>query len=103
MLLLMKKVTNWDYRTIASMGNVCHSTLVRANSFFIRKGIYEKVFVDLVKEALKRGLIKGKYVAMDSSFVHTFSKHGELGSEGWNEWKRAYGFRLHVLVCVGKR
>ena len=35
---------------------------------------------------------------MDSCFVHTFSKHGELGSEGWNEFKKAYGFKLHVLV-----
>lgn len=98
MLLLMKKVTNWDYRTIASMGKICHSTLVRANSFFLKKGIYDRVFVHLIKEALKRDLIKGKYVVMDSSFVHTFSRHGELGSEGWNEFKKAYGFKLHVLV-----
>jgi transposase len=98
MLLLMKKVTNWDYRTIASMGKVCHSTLVRANSFFLKRGIYEKVFTHLIRQAFKQRLIKGKYVAMDSSFVHTFSKHGELGSEGWNEFKKAYGFKLHVLV-----
>jgi|SRR3989344_41329 len=98
MLLLMKKVTHWDYRTIASMGNICHTTLVRANNFFLKKRVYEKVFSHLVKQALKRGLIKGKYVAMDSSFVHTFSKHGELGSEGWNDFKKAYGFKLHCLI-----
>lgn len=98
MLLLMKKVANWDYRTIASMGNVCHTTLVRANSFFLRKGVYEKVFSYLVRTAYKKGLIKGKYIAMDSSFVHTFSRKGELGSEGWNEFKKAYGFKLHCLV-----
>lgn len=98
MLLLMKKVSHWDYRTIASMGNICHTTLVRANSFFLKKRVYERVFSHLVKQALKRGLIKGKYIAMDSSFVHTFSKHGELGSEGWNDFKKAYGFKLHCLI-----
>lgn len=96
--LLVKKVTNWDYRTIASMAAVSHSTLIRANELFLDKKVYEKVIIDLVKHAYQNGLIKGKYVAMDSSFVHTFSKKGELGSEGWNEWKKAYGFKLHLLI-----
>lgn len=96
--LLVKKVTNWDYRTIASLSNVSASTLCRANTYFLTKRIYQKVFVDLVKKAYRRGLIKGKYIAMDSSFVHTFSKHGEVGSEGWNEFKEGYGFKLHLLI-----
>ncbi len=96
--LLVKKVTNWDYRTIASMANVSHPTLLRANELFLRKNIYNKVFLQLVKKAYKKELIKGKYVAMDSSFVHTFSKKGELGSEGWNGFKEAYGFKLHLLI-----
>lgn len=80
--LLVKKVTNWDYRTIASMAGVSHPTLIRANDLFLKKHLYEKVMVSLVKQAYKQELIKGKYVAMDSSFVHTFSKRGEVGSEG---------------------
>ncbi len=96
--LLIKKITNWDYRTIASMAGVSHPTLIRANDLFLRKHVYEKVFVQLVRKAYKEGLIQGKYVAMDSSFVHTFSKKGELGSEGWNEFKEAYGFKLHLLI-----
>ena len=96
--LLIKKVTNWDYRTIASMAGVSHPTLMRANDLFLKKHIYDKVFLHLVKQAYKQGLITGKYVAMDSSFVHTFSKRGELGSEGWNEFKQAYGFKLHLLI-----
>lgn len=96
--LLIKKVTNWDYRTIASMAGISHPTLIRANNFFLTKHVYEKVIVSLVKHACKQGLIKGKYVAIDSSFVHTFSRHGELGSEGWNEFKEGYGFKLHLLI-----
>src|SRR5260221_9766820 len=90
--LLIKKVTNCDYRTIASMASVSHPTLIRANDLFLKKHLYEKVMVSLVKRAYKKGLIRGEYVAMDSSFVHTFSKRGELGSEGWNEFKEAFGF-----------
>lgn len=96
--LLIKKVTNWDYRTIASMAGVSHPTLIRANDLFLKKHLYEKVMISLVKQAYKQGLIKGKFVAMDSSFVHTFSKHGELGSEGWNGFKEAFGFKLHLLI-----
>jgi transposase len=96
--LLVKKVTNWDYRTIASMAGVSHPTLIRANELFLRKGVYEKLFVDLVKRAYRKRLIIGKYVAMDSSFVQTFSKKDELGSEGWNDFKDAYGFKLHLLI-----
>jgi len=96
--LLIKKVTNWDYRTIASMAGVSHPTLLRANDLFLRKHVYEKVMVSLVKQAYKQGCIKGIYVAMDSSFVHTFSQKGELGSEGWNGHKEGYGFKLHLLI-----
>lgn len=97
-LLLIKKTTNWSFRTVAEMGNVSHSTLVRANDFFLKRNIYEKVFAQMVRTAARKRLIKGKFVALDSSFVHTFSKRGELGSEGWNEFKEAYGFKLHLVV-----
>jgi transposase len=96
--LLVKKTTCWDYRTVASMAGVSHPTLIRANNLFILKGIYQKVFVNLVKSAYKQGLIKGKFVAMDSSFVKTFSKKQELGSEGFNGHKKAFGFKLHLLI-----
>jgi hypothetical protein len=96
--LLVKKVTNWDYRTIASMAGVSHPTLIRANNFFLKRNVYERVFVNLIKKAYAKGLIKGKFVAMDSSFVKTFSKKQETGSEGWNGFKDAFGFKLHLLI-----
>jgi len=96
--LLVKKVLNWDYRVIASMAGVSHPTLLRANALFLRNHVYEKVFTNLVKQGYKTQLIHGKYVAMDSSFVHTFSKKGEEGSEGWNGHKEGFGFKLHILV-----
>ncbi len=97
-LLLMKRVTNWSFRTIAEMGGVSHSTLVRANTYFLVRKVYEKFFLFLVRKAYRQGLIKGKFVAMDSSFVQTFSGKQEDGSEGWNGFKEAYGFKLHLLI-----
>lgn len=96
--LLVKRITNWDFRTISSMANMSHPTLIRANNLFIEKGVYQKFFVHLVSLAYKSGLILGKFVAMDSSFVKTFSKREELGSEGFNGHKKAYGFKLHLLI-----
>lgn len=98
LLLLIRKVTSWSYRTIAEMGNVSHSTLVRANGFFLKKKIYEKFFLHLVRKAQKKGMLKGNFIAMDASFVATFSKKEELGSEGWNDFKDAFGFKLHLLI-----
>lgn len=96
--LLIRKITNWSYRDIASMAGVSHPTLMRANNLFLKKGVYQKIFVDLIKKARRQGLIKGKFIAMDSSFVKTFSGKEETGSEGWNDFKDAFGFKLHLLV-----
>lgn len=96
--LLVKKVTNWDYRTISEMAGVSHPTLIRANKLFLEKDIYKKVMKKLVKEARKTGILYGEKVAIDSSFVKTFSKKRELGSEEWNGHKESYGFKVHVLI-----
>lgn len=98
--LLVKKITNWDFRTIASMAGMSHPTLIRANQLFIQRGIYQKVFVSLVKSAWRNGLIKGEKVALDSSFVKTYSGKEESGSEGFNGHKKGYGFKLHLLISI---
>lgn len=98
--LLVKKIMNWDYRTVADMAGISHPTLVRANTLFLVKKIYHKLFVHLVKSAYRNGLIKGTHVALDSSFVKTFSKKEEQGSLGWNGFKEACGFKLHLLIDV---
>lgn len=96
--LLVKRSQNWDYRTIAAMAGVSHPTLMRANKYFLEQGIYQKVFTHLVKKAYQQKLIKGEKVALDSSFVETFSKKEELGSEGYNGHKKGFGFKLHLLI-----
>lgn len=98
--LLVKKATNWGYRTIAEMANLSHSTLVRGNQKFTQEKVYQKLLRHLVKMAYQERIISGTKVALDSSFVQTFTQKEEIGSSGWNGKKEAYGFKLHALVDV---
>jgi transposase len=96
--LLVKKITNWDYRSVAQVSGISHPTLVRRNQQFTQENVYQKFFQYLVKQAVKSGLIKGEKVAIDSSFVKTYSHKEELGSGSWNEFKKGFGFKLHALI-----
>lgn len=96
--LLIKKTLGLDYRTIGEMAGVSHTTLIRANDKFQTKGVYQSFLINLIKQAYKNGLISGAKVALDSSFVKTYSKRQELGSGSWNAKKESYGFKLHALI-----
>lgn len=96
--LLIKKVMGWDFRCVGDMAGVAHTTLVRANSKFSKAGVYQQFLLYLVKLAYKQGFIRGEKVALDSSFVKTYSGKEEEGSGGWNGHKEAIGFKLHALV-----
>lgn len=96
--LLIKKTLGLDYRSVGEMAGVAHTTLIRANDKFSQAKLYQKFLVHLVKLAYKQGLISGQKVALDSSFVKTYSRKQELGSGGWNGHKESYGFKLHALI-----
>lgn len=98
--LLVKKVTNWDYRSVADISGISYPTLARRNQQFERKNIYRKFFLRLVQKAVSKSLIKGEKVAIDSSFVTTYSHKQEHGTLGFNGYKKAYGFKLHALIDV---
>lgn len=101
--LLFKKVTHWDYRSLEEVSGISHQTFIRRNQQFLIKGVYETFFVCLVKQAVKKGLIKGEKVALDGSFVPTYSKREEVFCGGYNGYKKAYGFKLHVLIDAQTR
>ena len=101
--LLIKKITNWAYRTITELSGISHQTLIRRNQQFLQHQVYQKFFCHLVEEAVKQELIYGVKVAMDASFVPTYSGNQETGSEQWNGFKKAYGFKLHALIDAETR
>jgi transposase len=101
--LLVKKVTNWAYRNITELSGISHQVFVRRNQDFLTHNVYQKFFQYLVSQAVHMGLIQGVKVALDSSFVKTYSTKRELGSEGWNGFKDAFGFKLHALIDTETR
>lgn len=101
--LLVKKVTNWSYRTMTELSHISHQTFVRRNQHFLDHHVYQKFFQYLVKRAVTRRLIRGIKVALDSSFISTYSSKQEMGSEGWNGFKDAFGFKLHALIDAETR
>lgn len=96
--LLVKKVTNWDYRSVAYVSGISYQTLARRNTQFNKHNVYQKFFQYLVRKAVKVGLIKGEKVAIDSSFVKTYSQKQESGSGNWNDFKKGFGFKIHALI-----
>ncbi|MBI5614118.1 transposase [Candidatus Gottesmanbacteria bacterium] len=101
--LLVKKVTNWAYRTITELSGISHQTFVRRNQDFLAHQVYQQFFQHLVKTAVNHGFIRGVKVALDSSFVSTYSSKRELGSDGWNGFKQSFGFKLHALIDTETR
>ncbi len=101
--LLVKKVTNWSYRTITELSGISHQTFVRRNQHFLEAQVYQKFFQHLVKRAVNLEFIRGIKVALDSSFVPTYSSKREIGSEGWNGFKDGFGFKLHALIDAETR
>lgn len=101
--LLVKKVTNWAYRTITELSGISHQTFIRRNQDFLLHHVYQQFFQYLVGKAVKRGFIHGVRVALDSSFVPTYSSRRELGSDGWNGFKQSFGFKLHALIDAETR
>jgi len=98
--LLVKKVTNWDYRSVAHVSGISYQTLARRNTQFSKHNVYQKFFQYLVKQAVKADLITGEKVAIDSSFVKTYSQKQESGSGKWNGFKKGFGFKIHALIDV---
>lgn len=101
--LLVKKVTNWAYRTLTELSGISHQTFVRRNQQFLSHSVYQQFFQELIRQAVSRGLIRGIKVALDSSFVPTYSSKKETGSEGWNGFKKSFGFKLHALIDAETR
>lgn len=101
--LLVKKTTNWSYRTITELSGISHQTFVRRNQDFLEHQVYQRFFQELVGKAVKSGFVKGIKVALDSSFVPTYSSKREIGSEGWNGFKQSFGFKLHALIDAETR
>lgn len=95
--LLIKQACNLTYRDLEAASGIHYSTLAKARATFAKKGAFLKFFRYLVRQLISRGAIACEYVAVDGSFVETYSKRNEEGSAYWGK-AEAHGFKLHALV-----
>lgn len=95
--LLVKQACNLTYRDLEAATGIHYSTLIKARQTFKEKGVFVKFFRHLVRELIERGAINCEYVAVDGSFVETYSGRCEEGSAWWGKTE-AWGFKLHALV-----
>ena len=95
--LLIKQACNLTYRDLAEATGIHNSTFVKVRAIFAQKQVFLKFFRHLVKTLIRRGLLTAEYVAVDGSFVRTYSKRKEDGSAYWGKTE-AHGFKLHALV-----
>lgn len=95
--LLIKQACNLTYRDLEEATGIHNSTFVRARRNFAQKHVFLKFFRHLVKILIARGLLTAEYVAVDGSFVETYSRRKEEGSAYWGKTE-AHGFKLHALV-----
>ncbi len=95
--LLVKQACSLTYRDLEEATGIHNSTLVKARAVFAQKQVFLKFFRHLVKTLVERGLLTAEYVAVDGSFVETYSRRKEVGSAYWGK-TCAHGFKLHALV-----
>lgn len=95
--LLIKQACNLTYRDLEEATGIHNSTFVKVRATFAQKQVFLKFFRHLVRTLVERDLLTAEYVAVDGSFVQTYSKRKEDGSAYWGKTE-AHGFKLHALV-----
>ncbi len=98
--LMAKWLMRMTYRDLESMSGIDHSTFIkfrkRLMASFCLREIFETLATGLASRAENLRLI------MDSSFVETYSRHDELGSE-YNGHKEKNGFKVHAVIDFKRR
>ena len=93
--LIYKHLMKCSYRDLESVSGINHSTFVKFRKRLTISGFVSSLFQKL-SFAIASGLPSITAV-IDSSFVKTYSKHDEFGSE-YNGYKEKNGFKLHRII-----
>lgn len=97
--LILQQMSTCSDRDLEELSGFHHSTFVKARKRFQEQDIYEKFFIRLVRLAIRKGVISCKKIAMDSSFVNTYSRKKEEGVAWWKKYEKqkGYGFK-HLSI-----
>lgn len=93
--LMYKQVMGCSYRDLESITNVDYSTFIKFRQRLIRTNWFSGTFKSLVSQIAHS--LKSITAIIDSSFVETYSRRDEIGSEYFG-YKQKNGFKLHQVI-----
>lgn len=93
--LIYKHLMGCSYRDLESMTSIDYSTFIKFRQRLMLESWFPKIFHILTN--LIAGNLKSITAVLDSSFVETYSKRDETGSE-YSGYKRKNGFKLHQII-----
>jgi hypothetical protein len=99
-LLVYKQLMSCSYRDLESISGIDYSTFIKFKQRLIHLTWFAKVFKALTKPIGKN--LKELNLILDSSFVQTYSKHQEHGSE-YSGYMEKNGFKLHQIIEFNTR
>lgn len=98
--LMYRQLMNCSYRDLESMTNIDYSTFIKFRKRLIARAWFQSVFTVLSQSIARH--IDSVSAIIDSSFVETYSRHDEDGSEYFG-YKKKNGFKLHQMIDHGTR
>ena len=93
--LIYKQITGCRYRDLESMTGVDYTTFIKFKQRLSVQEWFKNIFNELISKLTPK--IKDFNLIIDSSFVQTYSKHDEQGSEYFG-YKQKNGFKLHQMI-----
>ena len=93
--LIYKQFMGCSYRDLESMTEIDHSTFVKFRKRLIAKLLFKNIF-SILSQTIAQNL-DAITAIIDSSFVETYSKRDEEGSEYFG-YKEKNGFKLHQMI-----
>lgn len=93
--LLYKQLMRCSYRDLESITGIDHSTFVKFRQMLMASFLLPRILHTLQTRLItERGTLR---LVFDSSFVETYSRHGEDGSK-YSGYKKKNGFKLHSMI-----
>ena len=93
--LMYRQLMRCSYRDLESMAGIDHSTFVKFRKRLLRANWFASLFGILTNAIAPH--VRSITAIIDSSFVETYSKHHERGSE-YNGYKEKNGFKVHSII-----
>lgn len=93
--LVYKHLMGCSYRDLESMTDIDHSTFVKFRKRLMKENLFSRIFSLL--SSMIAAHLPSITAVIDSSFVETYSKHDEQGSE-YSGYKEKNGFKVHSII-----